>query len=150
MNALEGTLATVADLAAYIGEPISDEVEQQQAEALLAQASSLVRSEARQPTWGFNREGKVPEAAFWVTLACAARGYTNFEGFEYESVDDWRAGGRKVEEAGLFLTATERRTLQELRPARGPLGTVSTYRDFDTDTGTIWTPVEGTRSKFPW
>lgn len=150
MNVLEGALATVADLAAYIGESISDEVEQKQAEALLAQASSLVRSEARQPTWGFNHEGKVPEAAFWVTLSCAARGYTNFEGFEYESVDDWRAGGRKVEEAGLFLTATERRTLQELRPARGPLRTVSTFRDSHTMTGTNWTPVKGARSEFPW
>lgn len=144
-----GLLATVEDLAAYIGDPIVEDVEVKQAEALLAQASSLVRAEAKNKTWGFE-PGEVPEQAHWVTLACAARGFTNFEGFEYESVDDWRAGGRKVEEAGLYLTATERRTLQELRPARGPLGTVSTYRDFDTETGAIWTPVEGTRSKFPW
>lgn len=144
------SLAQVTDLADYIGETIIEPAEQAQARMLLAHASSLVRSAAGRPEWGVDDTILVPDQAFWVTLACAARAFTNFDGFEYESVDDWRAGGRKVEELGLYLTATERRTLQELRPVRGPLGVVSTYRDFDADTGTIWTPVEGTRSKFPW
>ena len=39
------------------------------------------------------------------STACAARAFTNPESWNYEAVDDWRAGGRPVSEAGLFLTA---------------------------------------------
>lgn len=143
-------LATVADLSSYIGEPIIEKVDVEQAEALLSHASSLVRAEANNSTWGINAEVEVPEAAFWVTVACAARAYTNFEGFEYESVDDWRAGGRTIEEAGLYLTATERRQLQEFRPVVGQLGTVATFRDDTVAGSTGWVPVEGTSTRFPW
>lgn len=145
------SLAQVSDLADYIGEAISEAAEQAQARMLLAHASSLVRSAAGRPEWGVDDTVLVPDQAFWVTLACAARAFTNFDGFEYESVDDWRAGGRKVEELGLYLTATERRVLDEFRPRRGPLSTVETYRDSPVHAphgGLV--PVEGSSSMFPW
>lgn len=145
------SLAQVTDLADYIGETIIEPAEQAQARMLLAHASSLVRSAAGRPEWGVDDTVLVPDQAFWVTLACAARAFTNFDGFEYESVDDWRAGGRKVEELGLYLTATERRVLDEFRPRRGPLSTVETYRETTvrTPSGGL-VPVEDSDSMFPW
>lgn len=140
-------LATVFELADYIGDPIIDEVDVKQAEALLKAASALVRGAARQPEW---EDIAVPDTAKYVTLACAARGFLNFEGWTGEAVDDWRGSGRKVDEAGLFLTATERATLVGLRPVKPVLGTVSTYRDYDTASTAGLVPVEGTETQFPW
>ena len=140
-------LATVVELADYIGDPIVDEVDVKQAEALLKAASALVRGAARQPEWN---DIVVPDTAKYVVLACAARGFLNFEGWTGEAVDDWRGSGRKVDEAGLFLTATERATLAGLRPAKPVLGTVSTYRDYDRGSTAGFVPVEGTSTEFPW
>ena len=118
-------LAQVAELANYIGEAISYSTDVKQAESFLDAASSLVLSHAGEPGW---TDQDVPQVAKFAVLACAARAYTNPDGWTSEAVDDWRGSGRKVEEAGLYLTASERASLARFRPRR-PFGTVSTTRD---------------------
>lgn len=123
-------LATVDDLIDWIGEPISEATDLTRAEGTLALASALVRRETER-TWvddEGNLAANLPDDVRLVTLACAARGYLNPEGVVDESIDDYR--GRKiVQEAGLYLTASERDLLAPLagRPHQG-LGTVATTR----------------------
>ena len=92
----------------------------------------------------------VPEDVLVVTLQCAARGYTNPESWASEGADDWRGGGRPIEELGLYLTATEKRTLAAYRPAkpRG-IGVVATTRLAEGELMAGWVPTEG-GPLFPW
>ena len=121
-------IGSVDELADFIGEPIADGVDVRRAEMTLRFASMLVRDEARQPFI----EG-VPEKVLLIVLACASRGFLNPEGWANERVDDWGAGGRPVEELGMYLTGTEKRSLSALRPARPQIGSFSTYRGDFTD-----------------
>lgn len=131
-------LASVENLADFIGEPIpADSGEAKQATKLLEYASSLVEAYVGKPF----PEGDVPPIAMNVTLAVASRGYTNFDGFTSESVDDWRGSGRVVEEAGLFLTSTEKKALDSLKTRKSPLGVISTYRG-DAPVLTGWVPTD--------
>src|SRR5699024_3730364 len=108
--AAQTPLATVSDLADWLGEPISEAVDVKRAESVLRGASVLVRT-FTDKTWltdaGFV-DPDLPEAVSAVTIQVAARGYSNPEGWSNEAVDDWRGGGRVVPEAGLFLTASEK------------------------------------------
>lgn len=128
----------VQALADYIGEPISEEAEVKQAKALLSFATSLVETHI-----GYVFDNAVPVLAQSIIVAVAARKFTNFDGFTSESVDDWRGHGRKVEEDGLYLTATEKKALDSLRKnAGGPFVSVSTYRaDLDVG-GVFWAPTD--------
>ena len=122
-------LATTADLAGWLGEPIDDQTEQVRAGWALAAATGLVLDHTGkdETTW---KVGEVPGRVVQVVLACAARAFTNPEAWQYESVDDWRAGGRPVAEAGLFLTDSEKRALTRFAakaPVRG-LGVIATSR----------------------
>lgn len=121
--------ATVDDLSDWIGEPISGD-DETRAGGVLSLASALVRRETER-TWvteSGDLADPLPEPLRLVTLACAARGYLNPEAHVDESLDDYR-GRRLVQEAGLYLTASERDLLAPLagRPHQG-LGTVSTTR----------------------
>lgn len=122
-------LSTVDNLAGWLGEPIDDDAERIRAEWALAAATGLVLDHTGQDetTW---EASKVPGRVVQVVLACAARAFTNPEAWQYESVDDWRAGGRPIQEAGLFLTDSEKRALSKFAasaPVRG-LGIISTTR----------------------
>lgn len=122
--------ATVDKLAAYLGEPIEDVVDRDRAAWALASASGLVMDHTGRDKDSWERSG-IPGRVVQVVLACAARAWTNPEGWQYESIDDWRAGGRRVDEAGLYLTASERRALSPYAAApmtRG-FGIVSTTRE---------------------
>lgn len=123
-------LASITQLAGWLGESIDDQAEQGRAEWALAAATGLVLDHTGQDetTW---TETTVPGRVVQVILACAARAFTNPEAWAYESVDDWRAGGRKVDEAGVFLTATERRTLEAYRPSPRTtgIGVLATERE---------------------
>jgi len=76
-------LATIPDLEARIGHPITDPAEQARANALLADASSLVRFAANQ-TW-VDENGDltvVPDLAVSITCQAALRGWFNPAGIE--------------------------------------------------------------------
>ncbi|WP_136314319.1 hypothetical protein [Actinomyces procaprae] len=121
-------LATVEDLAGWLGESIDDGTEMVRAGWALAAATGLVLDETGQDETRWEL-GRVPARVQHVVLACAARAFSNPESWQYESVDDWRAGGRPVDEAGLFLTASEKRALSAFAatPTKG-IGVIGTTR----------------------
>lgn len=124
------SLATVDDLAGWLGETISEDTERVRAGWALAATTSLVLEETGQGEDKWPGPDIVPARVKHVVLACAARAFTNPESWNYEAVDDWRAGGRPVSEAGLFLTASERRTLAAFgaTPASSGFGVVTLDR----------------------
>ncbi len=127
------SLATVPQLSDWLGEPITEALDVSRAEGALRIASALVRRETGK-TWVVSDStpaalvDPLPDAVEIVTLSAAARGYTNPEALTSERVDDAQVS-RKVDEAGVYLTASERDLLAPLAgvPHRG-IGTVGTYR----------------------
>jgi len=122
--------ATVQNLADWLGEPITDTGDISRANGALAMASALVRTETGKQ-WVDEHASLVnplPDALSLVTLQAAARAYSNPEGLTSERVDDAQVS-RKVDEAGVYLTASERDLLTPLagRPHRG-LSTIATHR----------------------
>lgn len=122
--------ATVQALGEWLGEPV-EQADQARAERLLRAASNLVRSYAGidWPT------GEAPDEVEDITLAAAARYYTNPEAetnWTRQIDDAMDGGGRKVEESGLYLTASEKQTLKRLverqTNATFGLGTLATSR----------------------
>jgi hypothetical protein len=140
-------LADVSALADWLGESISDAGDVSRAEGVLGLASSLVRREVGL-TWVTDGalDADVPDEAVQVTCACAGRGYANPEAEIDGGVDDSRSR-RLVQEAGLYLTASERALLAGLRQT-GPkgIGTVATTR-WDPD---VAAPYEDERLLPPW
>src|SRR5699024_342792 len=110
----EQTLASVAGLADWIGDPIPENsADAKRDELCLRAASALVRSEAGR-TW-LTPDGTledVPETVKLVTLYCASRVYDNREGQNRWNIDD-AGGGWKVDEAGAYLTASEKDQLSK-------------------------------------
>lgn len=145
-------LATVGDLAAWVGQPILDA--DARAEAVLSAASAIVRAYAGQ-TWMVDPAvlGDVPDDVSAVTVQIAARVWMNPSGLESVSIDDatrrWGSGGS----AGLRLTETEKAILDAYRD--GPsadIGTISITADGNTSTNTIYVPTgpPPSGSPFPW
>ena len=147
----EQTLASVAELADWIGDPIPENsADAKRAELCLRAASALVRSEAGR-TW-LTPEGDlepVPEAVRMVTIYCASRVYDNREGQNRWNIDD-AGGGWKVDEAGAYLTASEKDQLSKYAGRRfGGMGTVSTTRGDLAGPVSGWVPTED-GPPFPW
>lgn len=146
----ELTLATVEELGEWLGESITDAADVKRAELCLRAASALVRDEAGR-TW-LGEDGtleSVPEAAKLVTLYCASRVFDNREGQNRWNVDD-AGGGWKVDEAGAYLTASEKDQLSGFAQRRfGGLGTVSTTRGDLAGPSTGYVPVQD-GPPFPW
>lgn len=145
-------LATVAELSDWLGEPIAEgTAEYKRAELCLRAASVLVRAEAGR-TWLDDGTGdllEVPDAVRMVTLYCASRVFDNREGQNRWNVDD-AGGGWKVDEAGAYLTASEKDTLSGFTGRRfGGLGTVSTTRGDLAGPSTGWVPTQD-GPLFPW
>lgn len=145
-------LATVQELADWIGAPIeANTAEYRRAEQCLRIASALVRTETGR-TW-LNPDGElltVDENAAMVTLYCAGRVFDNREGMTREGIDDW-SGSFKVDEAGAYLTATEKRMLSHLGGSTfGGLSTIATTRgECPPNTGG-WVPTDTPNVFFPW
>lgn len=146
-------LATVLELSDWIGEPINESsADGRRAEGVLRLASALVRAYSG-ATWipeGGTAPVDVPDGVSDVVLQVAARGYTNPESWSNEAVDDWRGGGRPIEEMGLYLTASEKAILAEHRPrvasGIGVVGTTKISTEVDLS---LWVPTEG-GPLFPW
>lgn len=144
-------LATVVNLSDWIGEPIVEEEDVKRAGAVLRAASTLVRAFTG-ARWADESGmlGDVPDGVNDVVLAVAGRGYTNPEGWSGERQDDWGGSGRKVEEAGLYLTASERLVLDQHRPAKvSGIGFLATTRVEARAPGAGWVPTED-GPLFPW
>lgn len=127
------SFADVEELADWLGETIETQ-DERRAQGVLRMASALVRTETRRD-WVDEHgvpEDPLPEVLQLVTLQVAARAFTNPKGVTSanESIDDFITGERyKVEEAGMYLTASERGLLEPLAGRRhGGLGTVSRSR----------------------
>ena len=147
------SLAGVTDLADWLGEPIPEgTADAKRAEACLRVASALVRSEAGR-TW-LDEEGHlndVPEEAVMVALYCAGRVYSNRDGQTRMGIDDYTEAW-KVEEAGAYLTASEKRMLAPLSAsAFGSLGVIGTTRgDVIGRPSGGWVPTGTPGVEFPW
>jgi hypothetical protein len=152
MAGTPASLVGVTDLADWIGEPIdADSADGKRAAACLRAASALVRHESGR-TW-LDGDGALvtplPELASSITLACAARVYENREAQIQGGLDDGSAAW-KVEESGMYLTATEKRSLAGLRASgRLRIGTIATTRA-DTSLTGGYVPTDTPGVYFPW
>lgn len=132
-------LATVPDLEARLGlDPNTlTETNLGRARAALADASALVRLEARQ-TWVDSTGAltAVPDAIVRVVLGAAQRNYTNPDAAIQESAGPF---ARRLSETdtGVYLTRAELDIVRRFRPAGGELWTLRTQRDED-EANTIW------------
>lgn len=125
------SLATVDDLADWLGEVITaDSADGKRASRLLRLASAMVRRESGRK-WLDESGGLVadlPEEVVDVTCAVAGRGFTNPNAETGVRVDDYSTY-QKVDEAGLYLTDSEKDILSQFSGARfGGLGTVTVER----------------------
>jgi hypothetical protein len=108
-------LASITDLEARIGHPITDPLEQARANALLADASSLVRFAANL-TW-VDEDGaltEVPDLAVSITCQAALRGWYNPAGIEAAQL-----GAVSVRYGGAWLNAQEREELALFNRGKG-------------------------------
>jgi len=128
-------LASVPNLSDHLGEAITPNTPDfKRAVGALRAASNLVRRETGNKKWispdkASDADPNLPEELWIVVMDAAGRKYLNPEGFEQEREDNWY-GSRKVQEAGVYLTATELATCESyLRPAHRGLGTIQTTRD---------------------
>ncbi len=125
-------LASVPELADWLGENITV-ADSRRAEWALRAASALVRRETGK-TWLDDAGALVdplPDDVIVVTLACAARGFVNPQGATdtSESVDDYSHREQtRVEEAGFYLTESEKQLLGALPGALSAIGTIGTER----------------------
>ncbi|MBT1171277.1 phage head-tail connector protein [Bifidobacterium sp. SO4] len=130
--------AEVADLAEWLGEDITDDKDVKRAQRCLRAASNRIRRYTKR-TWVDEANQLItplPEDIEDVCLACAGRFYENPNGETQWSrqIDDAMDGGsRKVDEPGLYLTASEMQTLDDLVADQSPLiaglGVISTTRN---------------------
>lgn len=130
--------ADPSDLAEWLGDDItSNSGESKRADRLLHAASNLVRRQARR-TWltdDGQLETGLPDELADITLACAARYYVNPDAETQWSTqidDGMDGGGRKVDESGMYLTASEKATLADIVSDESPvvagIGTIRTTR----------------------
>jgi hypothetical protein len=131
-------LASVTDLEARLGLDPDTLVEANlaRARAALADASALVRMEARL-TW-VDEGGAltvVPDAIVRVVLGAARRGYLNPDAAVQETAGPF---SRRLSESntGVYLTKAEADIARRYRPT-GQLWTLRTERDGD-ESNTIW------------
>lgn len=141
--------ATVQALGEWLGEPV-EQADQARAERLLRAASNLI-SAYTGITW---QDDTVPEEVEDITLAVASRYYVNptAETNWTRQIDDaMDGGGRKVEESGLYLTASEKQVLKRLMAQQSTtimgLRTVSTSRGECMRHPTVW---EDEREQHLW
>jgi hypothetical protein len=147
------TLAGVTDLADWLGEGIvAESPEGKRAVMCLRAASALVRKETGR-TWleANDALAEVPDDVVMVTLYCASRVFDNRNAQTRGGLDDYSEGW-KVDEAGAYLTATEKRMLSGFRTNGngGGLGVVATTRLPGGVDVNGWVPTPTPEVLFPW
>lgn len=142
-------LASIDDLQARLPETIA-ESDEARAEAVLEDASTLVRAEAG-TTWVTDDEldEDIPDIIVIVTLAAARRGFLNPDGFTQETLGDHSVsyGAR----GAVYLTAEEK-SLIAAAVGNFALGTISTTRgDLETPAVLDCFAVDDTIEEYaPW
>ena len=138
-------LATIEDLEARLGHPIVDDAERARAQALLDDASALVRFVAGQ-TWVDDTFDPpvitdVPDVVVSITCAAALRGWYN-----PAAIESAQLGAVSVRYGGAWLSGSEREALaqysrgaglqqQLLKPGFGFDGNVYGYAPVDNEEG---------------
>lgn len=97
-------LASVAMVAARIGEPIETVDDVKLAEAVLDEASEQIRFYAQQPGWNAQT---APPVAVTIAVAAAARGFLNPSGYDMERGDMVTFNRSKEYVSGANLTPSE-------------------------------------------
>lgn len=144
-------LAGVTELEDWLGETFTaGTTDHGRALLCLRMASALVRTEAGK-TW-LTAEGELdspPEPAVMVTLYSASRAFENREAQTRGGIDD-ATESWKVDEAGIYLTVSERRQVAALRGGITGLSTIRTTRvdEISDPTGLVPTGTPGV--EFPW
>lgn len=153
MASAPDTLVGVTELGDWLGEAIAaDSVDAKRALLCLRAASALVRKEAGR-TW-LDDTGAlvsdVPEEAVTVTLYCAGRIFGNREAQTRGGVDEYQEGW-KVDEAGAYLTASEKRSLSRFKGSglRGLMTIATTRGDVGPDPAQR-VPTGTPNVEFPW
>ena len=141
-------LATVSDLAAWLGRTIPDG--DARAGAVLAHASTRIRQYVGL-TW-VDAAGEletVPDAVAEVTVRVAARAYRNPEDLDSVTLDDGTKRWGSVR--GLALTEGDREDLAPYRvgPGASGLGVLSTYREDPADS-TLYVPTAPEPAGYPF
>lgn len=109
---------------------------------MLSRVSAVVRSAA-----GVTWEGvEVPEEVEAVVLEVATRVWTNPNGIRQQATGPFSASYAVV---GVYLTDEERRILAKYRANQRGLWTLNTTRG-DDEGDTVWVPIVGTDSMFPF
>lgn len=146
------SLATVSDLAAWVGRDIPES--DPRAGAVLSHASTRVRTFARQ-TWTDDADAltDVPDIVRDVTVRVAARAWRNPEDLDSVTLDDGTKRWGSVR--GLVLTDEDREDLREYLPGNGTalsgFGVIATNRGEPVN-GTLYVPTapEPSGEPFPW
>lgn len=135
------SLATIADMEARLGHLIVDDAERERAQALLNDASALIRFEANR-TWMDDTVdppvlGAVPDFVVSLTALAALRGWYNPAGIESAQL-----GAVSVRYGGAWLTNAERSQLALLNRGQG-LQNIELQPGFGFEGGTYgWVPVD--------
>jgi hypothetical protein len=135
-------LVDVETFSDWLGHSFSTS-EYPRAEAVLGRVSSLVTAAAGGRTWA---EGQLPDDIGTVVLEVSARVWHNPKAVTQQSTGPF---GVTYKVAGAYLTPEERALVGRYRVNAAGLWTLGTTRD-DTDADTVWVPVVGTESLFPF
>lgn len=128
-------LATTDDFVVRLGRAVDDDAELARIDALLADASTLVRLAAG-VTWVEDNAlvADIPDTVALIVLTAARRAFDNPEGIAQKSVDDVSVSYVRASQGGLYLTPEEKAILSSLGGGRAGLWTLSTTRgDNDLD-----------------
>lgn len=123
-------LATLAEFEARYGQTLSG-TDETRAEALLEDASVLVRDVADESDWD---DTTAPARAVQIVLAVALRAYNNPDGLINERVGDASWGWWHGTQPGVYLTKDEADALRRLGDTSMRVVTnVTPYNDDDAD-----------------
>jgi len=120
-------LATVAMVAARIGEPITEPDDVLLAESVIAEASEQVKLYAQQPEWTLTT---AHPRAVTIVVAAAARGFLNPTGYDMERGDMVTFNRSEAYSSGADLTRSEKAECRLL----GRQGNVKTVGLANSDT----------------
>lgn len=133
-------IATVEDMVARLGKPVEDGAERDRAEALLSDASTLVRHEAGR-TW-VDAEGDledVPDVAVMTALSAAIRAWYN-----PSQIESAQLGAVSIRYGDVWLTAVERERLSTL--GRGGIQSIELSHGYGFEGNRLlgWAPYDHT------
>ena len=141
-------LATIEALEARLGRTLTGAA-RAQAEAAIADASALVREEARRSFLDEDGNIVAPPAVITVVLQAALRAVRNPEGYTGETLGQY-SYRRSDEDLSVYLTDAEREIVGRYRQSSRALWTLPTTRgDCSRYADTIWVDDQYGTEPFP-